>query len=156
MAIVVNTIQAQTRWAAPHVGQEGRVAVAPAFADFDTASTVVLVVRVGRSVAATLHVLPSLVLEGAFLAIGLAVGLTDTTAAALRSALGQAGFVDEDTGAAVAEAPVARSIGDTSGSVGVRTVRFPAGRAERHNEEFAEALREHSPLFGEWGRQVNA
>lgn len=146
MAIVVNTIQAQPRWAAPHVGEEGSVAISPTLTDSDAACAVVPEITTVRVVAAGFHIEPSRVLAGAFLAIGLTVGFAEGAATALRAAFGQAGLVDQHTGTAVAEAPIAGAVGDAAMAVALR-----ARRAERHDLEIAEALGEHTPL---WGRPV--
>src|SRR3954462_990502 len=113
MAVVVNTIQAQPRWAAAHVGEEGGVAVLPALADDDATGSVMFEITVARVVVATSHIEPCRVLGGAFLTVGLAMALTEGAATALRAPFGQAGFVDQHAGAAVTEAPVAGAVGDT-------------------------------------------
>src|SRR3954462_9987178 len=128
MAVVVNTIQAQPRWAASHVGEEGCVAVPPALANGNAASAVVFKIAVARGVAGALHIEPRLVLTGTLLAVGLTMGLTDGAATSLRSAFDQIGFVDQHAGAAVTKAPVARAVGDAA-----MAVALSARWAERHD-----------------------
>jgi hypothetical protein len=156
MTIVVNTLQAQLRWAAAHVGQKSGVAVSPAVTDGDASSAVVFVVFTGRGVAAAFHVEPRLVLNCALFAISLAMALSDGAATASRSTFGQAAFVNQDALAAVAEAPEAGAVGDAGIAVGVGAVALSARWAERHDLEFAEALIDHSPLRGLNGEAVNA